>query len=152
MSQISVLWERLEAWGSANAPDMLADLSPGASTEEVAELESALGIALPEAFKESLLIHNGEDDGWPSRVFADRGAYLPCAAILTERRGRLDVVREYGDPESLPATTYGPCSGEMYNEAWIPFLNCNGDVIWALDFAPADGGTPGQVIEIDWEG
>ena len=152
MPRITELWERLEAWGSANAPDMLADLSPGALVDEVADLERTLGISLPETFKESLRVHNGEDDGWPNRAFADRGAYLSCAGIVAEWQGRLDVAREYENPESLPATTVGAARGEMFNEAWIPFLNCNGDVIWALDFAPAEGGTPGQVIEIDWEG
>ncbi|MEM8809982.1 MAG: SMI1/KNR4 family protein [Cyanobacteria bacterium P01_G01_bin.38] len=40
----------------------------------------------------------------------------------------------------------------MFDRAWIPIMECNGDVFWAIDFAPSTAGTVGQIIEVDWEG
>ena len=99
--------------------------------------------------------HDGEDDGWPCRLFADHGAYLSTSAIAEEWRERQ---RHAGDIEADPGeldtdiTIDGPVQAKLFLPRWIPFLECNGDVFWALDFAPADGGTRGQVIEVDWEG
>jgi len=151
MTTIADLWQRLETWGEANAPDMLADLNAGASREALAELENGLCVTLPATFKDSLATHDGEDDGWPCKAFADLGAYLSCAEIAKEWSARNDIARGEEDNDLLPPDIAGPVKPDMFNDRWIPFLNCNGDRIWALDLDPADGGTPGQIIEIDWE-
>ena len=50
MSEIAELWARLETWANANAPKMLEDLNPGATDEQIAELENALGVCAVEDF------------------------------------------------------------------------------------------------------
>jgi cell wall assembly regulator SMI1 len=49
MSNIENLWSRLEAWVGANAPDLLSDLNPGATADQIQALESELGMTLPAA-------------------------------------------------------------------------------------------------------
>ena len=162
MSEIAELWARLETWANANAPKMLEDLNPGATDEQIAELEHALGRTLPASFVESLKIHNGESNGWPCKVFADMGAYHPCDAIVENRSMYLQVVEQVGveftDEERNEQIrddiigVEGPVEPVLFSPDWVPIMNCNGDVFWALDFAPADGGLEGQVIEVDHEG
>jgi cell wall assembly regulator SMI1 len=156
MSDIERLWSRLEVWAGANAPELLSDLNPGATTDQVQLLESELGVTLPDAFKASLALHNGENDGWPCKAFVDRGAYLSTSRIVEEWRQR----QQFGeDIEEDPAeliqqdviTVEGPVQPRMFLTRWVPFLECNGDVFWAMDFSPVEGGTQGQIIEVDWE-
>ena len=152
MSRIDELWQRLKDWANTNAPEMLSDLNPGASVDDIKSLEKQLGVTLPDAFKASLAVHNGENDGWPCKVFADYGAYLSCNGIVEEWQQRNHIVRENPDIDRYPSDVIGPMKSVSFHPAWVPFLNCNGDRVWALDMAPTEGGTPGQVIEIDWEG
>ena len=160
-SMIEALWKRLEAWGQRNAPDMLEDLNPGATDSEIATLSSSLVRNLPESFLQSLKIHNGESDGWPCKVFADRGAYLSTTQIIEQWRQRQEIAQKIdGDYlEDLEEQisegiidVVGPVNPVMFNSDWVPIMDCNGDVFWAIDFAPKDGGTVGQIIEVDWEG
>lgn len=58
--RMRLLWERLEHWLEKHAPEVLSDLNPGATEEEIQELEQAIQYILPEDFKESLRIHNGQ--------------------------------------------------------------------------------------------
>lgn len=159
---IDALWARIEAWGRDNAPNMLEDLNSGVSDEELGELQAALDRELPESFLQSLKVHNGESDGWPCKVFADMGAYLPCSQILENWQMRVQITGQIGDEFSDEERADqirdgiifvdGPVSPEAFNAAWIPIMDSNGDVFWALDFAPTEGGAPGQVIQVDLEG
>ena len=160
---ISEYWERIEMrWERGeNAPTMLEDLNPGASEDEIAALESELGRAIPRDFRDSLKLHNGESDGWPCKAFADYGAYLGTDRILEIWKQRLEIAQDLSD-EDMPdpdelirdgiIQVEGPVRPEMYLAEWIPIMECNGDVFWALDMNPAEDGEPGQVIEVDWEG
>lgn len=159
MSEIGQLWERLEDWASTYAPEMIRELAPPASEDEIADVEDQFGIPLSKAFKDCLRIHNGETDGWPSRVFADMGAYLPTQRIVDEWESRRSIacdLDDMEDPDELIRDgiieVSGPVQPVMFHDAWLPIMECNGDVFWALDFAPGDGGADGQVIEVDWEG
>ena len=160
---MSNAWQRLKAWGEKNAPIMLEDLNPGASEAEIFALENTLQSQIPEAFKASLRIHNGECDGWPSKVFADYGAYLGTSRILEQWTQRKTVAETLMDDPASPeqierqiATgiifVEGPVQPVLYLKEWIPVMECNGDVFWAIDLNPAAGGTIGQMIEVDWEG
>ncbi len=156
MSNIERLWARLESWARANAPEILAELNDGASNADIEALESALGIALPPAFKASLSVHNGEDDGWPCRVFAEHGAYLSTSRIVEEwqaRQRHADAIESEPGEGALDdvMSVDGPVQAKLFMPGWVPFLECNGDIFWAMDFNPAAGGTPGQIIEVDWE-
>lgn len=73
---IAESWEKIIEWGNRNAPEMLTDLNPGASEEQIAALEVELGQSIPADFRESLLIHNvdillslKEEDSLASKQF-----------------------------------------------------------------------------------
>lgn len=160
VNMIDELWKRIEHWGTQNAPKMLEDLNSGASEEQIAHLENVLGISLPETFKASLKIHNGENDGWPYKVFAAFGAYLGTERIEEEWKLRQEISGTYSHDENsnideliregiLEVT--GPVNPELFLKEWIPIMDCNGDIFWAIDFKPSEGGNKGQIIEVDLE-
>jgi len=156
MHDIENLWSRLKAWASANAPETLSDLNSGATADQIHALESELGLTLPDSFKASLAVHNGEDDGWPCKVFVNHGAYLSTSRIVEEWRQRQQFGEDIEeDPDELiqldVITVDGPVQPKMFLASWVPFLECNGDVFWAMDFSPAAGGKEGQIVEVDWE-
>lgn len=166
MAEINELWARLEAWSSEHAPKMLEDLNPGASDEQIAGLSKALARELPESFLHSLRVHDGENDGWPSKVMADMGACLPSGRIVEHWQMHRQIAEQMADQlggersdEEVAElirdniiTVDGSVRPETFHPAWVPIMDSNGNVFWALDFAPAEGGIEGQVIQVDLEG
>lgn len=157
---VALLWQRLESWASENAPEMLKDLNPGANDTDIDALEETFGHTLPRSYRDSLKAHDGESDGWPNRIFADLGAYHSIEAALNDRKMYLDAagqVPEFDEAERAEQiaddiiTVEGPVQPLTFCADWLPIMNCNGDVFWALDFAPADGGRRGQIIQVDLE-
>ena len=67
---METIWNRIETWLVANAPEILNNLQPGATDEAIKQAEIFLGIELPEDVKASYRLHNGQDgynglmDGW----------------------------------------------------------------------------------------
>ena len=159
---IEKLWNRLETWARAHQPAMLEDLNPGASDADLALLQDSLDVQLPPAFIQSLQVHNGENDGWPYKVFAGHGAYLPVEAILKNWNLRNQVALqmvEFQDQLDAEVASgartmevHGPVKAVSFRPGWVPFMDCNSDIFWAMDFDPADGGIAGQIIEVDFEG
>lgn len=141
---------------------MLEDLNGPASEEEIEQLELVLGLNLPASFRETLKIHNGESDGWPCKIFADRGAFLGTDRIQEEWQQRqtisADIAEEFEVDQIKQLIEDGIIFVEgsvkpvLFQNAWIPIMDSNGDVFWALDYSPTEGGISGQVIEVDWEG
>jgi len=154
-------WQRIETWADENAPRMLEDLNEGASEDRIVALESELALSVPDEFRRSLKRHDGEHDGWPNKVFAGRGAYLGVDRTLQEWRQRLEFAKsaseedeEWNRDEQIRdgiISVVGPVKPDLFCKEWIPVMECNGDVFWALDLSPAEGGAPGQLIEVDWE-
>ncbi len=159
-TSVAVLWQRLESWASENAPEMLRDLNPGANDADIDALEETFGHNLPRCYRGSLKSHNGESDGWPSRVFANLGAYHSTEAAINDYKTYLSVADqapEFDEAEIAEQvadgiiTVDGPVQPLTFCSDWLPIMNCNGDVFWALDFAPANGGQKGQIIQVDLE-
>ncbi len=156
--EIIGLWNRLRSWANNNFPEMLSDLQEPATKEEIVFLEEKLSLKLPDDFQQSLMIHNGEYGHWYSNIFADRGTYLPTNQIISIWEERWKVSKELGNTELEPELikegigfVEGPVKPFGFLKQWIPIMDFNGDIFWALDFSPAPGGNAGQVIEVDWE-
>ena len=57
---MQLIWTRIENWLADNAPEILENLNPGATEEEIKRTEEFLGISFPEDVKDSDRIHNGQ--------------------------------------------------------------------------------------------
>ena len=141
-------WERIETWLAINAPPMLAALNSGATLEQIAELESFLGISLPQDLRETYLIHNGCSDYF----FFGEQKFLS----LQEVRETWDEWREQGDwdepeePEKWPKTISTGVKVSWFHPHWFPFAS-HEVYCTCVDLSPAKGGQVGQVIEVEWQ-
>lgn len=146
---VEILWLRLERWLAANALELFDCLNPGATRQEVTELEERLGCQLPQDYVESCLLHNGQApaaDGTdlilvPSGV---GGSLLSIEwiaqsyAIYKEDKGR-NLDRDNVDP-------VGPVKKLYWSPKWIPFTSNGSGDYDCLDLDPEKGGHVGQII------
>ena len=59
MEPIASAWQRISAWYAANTPAGTLVLAPGATEEELAQFENAIGFPLPQDLRFSFALHNG---------------------------------------------------------------------------------------------
>lgn len=159
MTEIRRTWQRIKKWATDNGPELLEYLNPGASADQLAELQQQLGLQLPDEFLDSLRLHDGERD-LRGQLFVDMGALLPCDQIIERWQLSIAAAEDHEEIDEEEAKELiaeqimfvdGPVRPLSFHHAWVPVLDMNGDVLWALDFAPPQDGTPGQMIRVDLE-
>lgn len=62
LRNVKQLWERIEAYFYEHWPQKELKLRPPATEQEIAAAESELGVRLPDDFRASLKVHDGQDD------------------------------------------------------------------------------------------
>lgn len=139
-------WEVIHDWLAFHHPTMLGLLRGPADFAAFAPLEAKIGHTLPDAFKESYLIHDGSD---PLAGILIGCPLMPLAKVAynwemwADIANDADLVQELSeDRASHPPGAVKPLYA---NRHWIPFAG-DGQHYIALDFDPDTGGTPGQVI------
>jgi cell wall assembly regulator SMI1 len=139
------LWNRLKSWLSANAPELLADLRPGATSDELDELEAHLGVELPIDLREFLQLVNG----LPSNVSYEFywGNLCSVEGIIDawdcHIQEWLEESAENPEYESIPGIKDG-----WVNSRWIPVVEQDGPNFLCVDLDPTPDGTLGQVISV----
>lgn len=135
------VWRRIEDWLSANAPQLLDELPEGASEDDIHGVESALGIELPADLRDSLAIHDGDDDvgiaiGW-------------CLLSTTQIVESWLFWHEFmGTSEPSPGVPDKGVAPVWWSDGWIPVSqNMSGDYD-CVDLAPDEAGNSGQVIRV----
>ena len=144
------IWKRIEAWLRANAPEILGDLRPGASDDDLRRAEKTLGAALPETLAASYRIHDGARGGaaplvgpWRLLSLEDVTKEWEGQQRFSQEQSDLDEERDDQDDETEPAP--GVREG-WWRGGWVPVAsNSSGDFV-CVDLDPAPGGKRGQVI------
>jgi cell wall assembly regulator SMI1 len=138
-------WQLIHTWMDGHCPTLLKRLNKPATPKAIAKLEKAIGLALPDTFKESYRIHDGADrhSGPIAGV-----PFLSIERIIAERRDANrslpDFERELGKKQL--AYHKGRIQEVARNPRWVPFAGPDEQNYLALDFDPGPKGTPGQVI------
>lgn len=156
IKEIERIWERIEAWDTMNLdPELGSKLKPGASDAIIVSLNRELGGFLPSEYTESLRRHDGSVD-WTTG-FHD-GHLLGAAEVLATLSERRQLVHELVAANQrnqavvdVRSITSGPVKNEFWSNSWIP-IHATDWSLTCFDFDPAEGGTVGQIIEVDWEG
>jgi cell wall assembly regulator SMI1 len=135
------VWERIETWLKAQAPEILKDLRPGATEVELRRTENSLGILLPNAVKDSYLIHNG----------AEGCGLFSCEDFLSlnEMVSKWKVLKDIWDTgffNKFQGDPTGPVRADWWNPKWIPWLSDASGNHLCFDLDPTEGGTTGQII------
>ncbi|MBP3955266.1 SMI1/KNR4 family protein [Gemmata sp. G18] len=134
-------WVRLENWCRQHYPALLEALAPGATGEEIEELERAIGQPLPPDVRESFAIHNGNN----SFIFGCELQTTQGAAhdwqIWRDVAGHNEEFRDRH--KSFPV---GAVALDYTNAGWVPLTRDAGGNHIGVDLAPGPAGTVGQVI------
>jgi hypothetical protein len=94
-AEVNQLWARVEAWVRGFNP--ATTLAPGATTDELATLERAIGRPLPTALRCSLLRHNGElYEGRICLLWHKEGYRLMSVAEIVEHVEYCEKLKQRG--------------------------------------------------------
>lgn len=156
--------EKIKGWLKGHSKQTLSHLNDPASENEIAKVEAEIGLSLPDTFKEFLRAHNGEDGETWLALLGDGNQLLSCHALVEQYKLDQQIGAALYDPEMHTEAFWkdraeshvifikGSVRPLMLHPKWIPITCMNGDVFRYIDFDPAPGGTPGQIIEVDPEG
>jgi cell wall assembly regulator SMI1 len=151
---VQLIWTRIENWLADNALEILENLNPGATKEEIERTEEFLGVSFPEDVKDSYRIHNGQKSCFDT---PDRQQWDYCLIdywhLLSLDRIKNDwgVWKELSDTGRLADIYMTLDNGEVcewWNPKWIPLTsNFCGDH-HCLDLSPSLRGAEGQIIQM----
>ncbi|MDQ2686951.1 MAG: SMI1/KNR4 family protein, partial [Armatimonadota bacterium] len=114
---METIWQRIETWLAANAPQAIISLRAGASDTEIADAERRLGITLPDDVRSSYRIHDGQErDGYGPLPVEE---FLSLERILDEWQVWKDLL-DGGDFEGIESEPSGPIRSDWWNPRWIP--------------------------------
>lgn len=129
--------ERLDRWLAENRPEYYKQLNPGATDEEVADLEKSLGSTLPEEFKAFLKWRNGQGRR-NFKSFYYNYQLMDAKEIAGTVQGLNDLLAA-GDFDQV----------NWWSPQWVPFLRNGGGDNYCIDMGGSFGGTKGQVLEFN---
>ncbi|MEU6847361.1 SMI1/KNR4 family protein [Streptomyces sp. NPDC046716] len=105
-------------WLAEYAPPSYAALKPGASDDEIAALEEALGASVPEELKALWRLSAGEDGVDGSGLMLGNWALMPFDAVVEVYRMQIRFKEEDGEDESARV---------LWKPSWIPFCSFTPD-------------------------
>ncbi|MBZ5794567.1 SMI1/KNR4 family protein [Burkholderia contaminans] len=143
--EIAAAWSRLDAWQRTLPADAPEPFRGPASDDDLRALEAGLGVALPQAWRASLRLHDGQETGctepFAGETLLSARQILAQWSIWRELVARGDLADCEGEPEP-------GIRGDWYNLKWIPLThNGSGDHL-CVDLDPDEGGRLGQVIRV----
>lgn len=170
----SVLATKIKAWLERNKdeyPGVADTIRAGATDEDLTELETAIGVAVPDELREVLQAFDGQDYNESIYEFpaAPWSQMLGCKGIADMYNTMPEIVQmceeEFGAwsesgicrIEADHQVGKSGCPVIGLNPLWIPFAVAhNGEggapVVWMIDMDPAPGADHGRVIAFGGEG
>ncbi|HJN72982.1 MAG TPA: right-handed parallel beta-helix repeat-containing protein [Myxococcota bacterium] len=135
-------WHRVVSWLAHHARAMFDGLPSGADDAAISELEGELGHTLPSEARAMLQAHDGSD---AVRVI-EYWSTLSVRGILEDWKGWCEFLGDDDCPEE--GTPNGPVKPAWWSPHWVPIATNHAGDCLVLDFDPAAGGVPGQVVEV----
>lgn len=142
-SIIQSLWNDIESWYKENAQNILESLRDGASDQQINELETSVGTTLPNDYKESLKIHNGD-------IYFHDYNYLSLEGVF-KKWSMMTELNQDGTFEGNQAegAKRGLIQNVWWHSKWIPFAEDSGGNMLCIDMAPGINGIKGQIIKME---
>jgi cell wall assembly regulator SMI1 len=145
---IAESWRRIENWLRAHDPGTLATLRPGATPEALAATEAALGVALPDDLRASILLHDGQERSTTTQALP---ALIEGVEFLSldEMRVQWAIWQELladGEFDRVTSDASAGVRPDWWNARWIPLTYDGSGNHYCADLDPAPGGTAGQII------
>lgn len=151
-------WKRIESWLAKQAPLILASLRGPAKEEDIQALEKVLGRSLPNSFRESWMIHDGqnvhlrlnEEETVPGLFFGVDPMSISGIQRLWQSRWRRksDFKQEQYRFEEFSSFPPNAVQNAADRRGWIPWWWGGARDTLYIDLDPAPQGVEGQVIAI----
>ena len=129
------IWNKIELFLADNSPLTLKSLNPGLTIEQILLFEKKFNITLSTDYKDSLLLHNGQEYESRKHFIVVRDSYwlLPLTEMMEECNYRINILK-LKSIDSLPIAKAG--SGDCI------YLNIsdNKDKYGKINFHSHDGG------------
>jgi len=139
------VWERLEAWGKKSGAGSLK-LRDGASEKAIAAAEKAMKLKFPQDLRESLLLHDGQEDEPDFDWMPGCSPLQPLHALVERWKEERDMEEE--EVEDEDSEDDAKLKDGLYNVKRIPIAGTqwwDGDNTY-VDLAPGSKGKAGQII------
>jgi cell wall assembly regulator SMI1 len=150
MHTVNVSWRKVISWYDVNGPSGPLKLGAGALDKDISDLESLMGMALPNDVRESYRLHNGTTD--LGGIFS-YGYYLLAIKEISKtwqefargiKKGIFDGMNDLIEVK-------GPIKKNWWNLKWIPITGSGGGDFRCIDMDPSDTGHIGQIIYFNHE-
>jgi cell wall assembly regulator SMI1 len=150
------IWDRITSWLTIHAPEISKSLQPGATEDEIREVEATLGLTFPADVHQSFRIYNGQYDllrplirlySLPEDLDLDLDDCRP-EPLLTGWKllSLVEIVRCWNEWMSLRNL------GEAdWNRFWIPITDNESGNHHCLDLDPTLGQRISRIILVDHE-
>lgn len=131
-------WSQIKKWLKKNSPELYKDLLPGLSMTKIIKTENEFGIKLPDDYKESLSLCNGQL-GMADNLLGD-WSLLSLEATMKEWNGLNSLFIDDLDKIYKIEQIY------WWNKKWIPIAyNGAGDFL-CIDLSNSQSKTYKQII------
>jgi cell wall assembly regulator SMI1 len=149
MDSIERLWDRIETWLKANAPDIAHALTGGVTEEDLRLAEETMGLVLPEDVKASYRRQNGFYAG---TFLMQQAIFYDLAGMVRGQQGSKAFWADLlSNAPRSPKYLSGPIQPVWWHPSWLPLTGDGAGNLWCLDLAPSPEGKIGQIIDFDHE-
>lgn len=140
---IQKIWNDIERWYAENAPRLLENLRNGVSDQDISKFEARVGLKLPNDYKASLRLHNGD-------VYVHDYNYLSLERVLNKWLMMTEQSEEgvFEEREVFDAGG-GIIQNAWWHRDWIPFAEDGGGNLICIDMAPETDGVVGQILNME---
>jgi cell wall assembly regulator SMI1 len=141
-------WEKMTAIFNSRGGFNLLELNNGATAEEIAQLEQHTGLELPQAFRNFLSVHNGQEAG-NGRGFFFGIRLLSVKEIMRQWDTWLALENDGLNEDladSMESSPEGVIKPLYLNRKWLPITHDHGGNHIGIDFDPDVKGKMHQII------
>jgi cell wall assembly regulator SMI1 len=142
---MNIIWNRIEKWLGANAPEVLDGLNPPATPDQILQAEAALGVSFPQDVRDTFKIHNGQASDTPWLL--DGWEFMSVERIVEEWKVWKDLL-DGGDFKGTESDSDGHTVTDWWSPLWIPLTYDGAGNHHCLDLSPGRLGRTGQIIRM----
>jgi cell wall assembly regulator SMI1 len=144
----SYSWRRIDKWAAENYEELFDQLGEGATNNDLNELEHQLDCSLPLEVRESIQIHDGQEQGGRPTGIIFGSMLLDCEEIVHEWRNWRVVNQEYlTEPVDIkPSTPLKALGGSSSSSSKTP-ANASRNPLWRQELLARQDSQPPNAIQ-----
>jgi cell wall assembly regulator SMI1 len=138
---IDEIWDELDAWLNSHAPRIFGELRPGASLEQIHELERTIGQSCPDEVRAWFTRHDGAES---LGVFG----FVPVIGAQSAWRRMNKMVDDgkFSDGRAPANQTGRIFQAVWWHRGWLPVAQDSGGNQLCVDLDPGPQGHRGQLL------